>query len=216
MRIGIVEDDPVLRDGLCRTIAARPELSLIGAVGSVGDGLELLRCGLDVLLVDLGLPDGSGLDLIAAAGEGPAPCKVLVLTVFADVRSVLRAIEAGADGYLLKESDIEGISSAIRVVLDGGAPISPAVASHILARLRVEPPRRAKPASRDGGLTAKETDVLEALAAGLSHKEVAAQLGISPHTVSDHVKSIYRKLSVNSRGEAVYKAMQGGIIRMAR
>jgi DNA-binding NarL/FixJ family response regulator len=133
--------------------------------------------------------------------------------VFADVRSVVRAIEEGADGYLLKEADTPQIAAAIRTVLDGGAPISPAVASHILARVRAEQPRRP---DHTPTLTARETEVLESLASGRSFKEVALQHAISLHTVGDHVKSIYRKLAVNSRGEAVYKAAQSGLIRLHR
>jgi DNA-binding NarL/FixJ family response regulator len=220
VRIGIVEDDAVLRDALGLMVEQVDGFALHGSCGTVADGLELLEREPDVLLVDLGLPDGSGLELIERA---PESCRVLVLTVFADVRTVVQAIEAGADGYLLKESDVGQVAAAIRTVLAGGAPISPAVASHILARVRNEQPA-AEPAvagatgaagGTDGvGLTAREREILQDLAGGRSIKEVAHLHGISHHTVGDHVKAIYRKLSVNSRSQAVNKAVRSGIIRL--
>lgn len=210
--IGIVEDDELLRESLTLMLECVEGFVVGGAVGTLAEGLGLLDARLDLLLVDLGLPDGSGLDLIANVRSRDLACKVLVLTVFADVRSVVAAIEEGADGYLLKQSEPDEVLGAIRTVLAGGAPISPAVASHILARMR----SASAPKQRDStvSLTVKETAVLEALASGRSFKEVAAQQSISLHTVGDHVKAIYRKLSVNSRGEAVFKAVQSGLINI--
>ena len=212
--IGIVEDDPVLRECLGQMIEEVEGFCLSGSAATVAEGFRLLATAPDILLLDLALPDGNGLELIAHARDTNSPTRLLVLTVFADVRSVVRAIEEGADGYLLKEADVDQIATAIRTVLSGGAPISPAVAGHILAKLRGDAPRR--PSNPPVVLTAKETEVLEALASGKAHKEVAIRLAISQHTVGDHVKSIYRKLSVNSRGEAIYKAVQTGLIRMER
>ena len=213
--VGIVEDDPVLRECLSAMIDDVEGFALIGTATTVRDGHALLATSPDILLLDLGLPDGTGLDIIARARDVSSPTRIVVLTVFADVRSVVRAIEEGADGYLLKESDSNQIVESLRIVLAGGAPISPAVASHILARLRSDNPRSPSLVT-DVALTGKETAVLEALASGKAHKEVAAKLGISTHTVGDHVKSIYRRLSVNSRGEAVYKAIQTGLISVDR
>lgn len=212
VRIAVVEDDGVLRDELARVIGQVDGLELCGAGATLAEGLALLSLAPDVMLLDLGLPDGSGLDLIARAREADAECRILVLTVFADVRSVVTAIEAGADGYLLKESTVEQVSSAIGVVMAGGAPISPAVASHILARVR----GAAGPSAprEEVGLTPREVEILQELASGHSLKEVAQRRGISHHTVGDHVKSIYRKLAVNSRTQAVNKAVRFGIIRI--
>ena len=194
VRIAIVEDDAVLRQALGQMVAQVAGFALCGAGGTLAEGIALVNQQPDVLLLDLGLPDGSGLDLIAHAAAAAPDCRLLVLTVFADVRTVVAAIEAGADGYLLKESDVGQVAGAIETVLAGGAPISPAVASHILARVRGERP--------------------PTMAGGLSLKEVALRHGISHHAVGDHVKAIYRKHSVNSRSQAVHKAVRSGIIRI--
>lgn len=213
IRIGIVDDDAVLAHALARVIGAAPGFAVVGVAESLEEGKALASEGLDVLLVDLGLPDGSGLDLIPIA-RARAGCKVLVISVFGDGRTVVSAIENGADGYLLKGADAPEAVAAIRAVLDGGAPISPAVAGHILSRVRgLAPPKRPERALPPAiSLTPREVTVLEQLAKGLSFKDVARVEGISFHTVTDHVKAIYRKLSVNSRGEAVFEAIQTGII----
>jgi DNA-binding NarL/FixJ family response regulator len=210
--VGIVEDDPILRECLGQMISEVPNFQLVGLAASVAEGRALLDTSPDVLLTDLALPDGTGLDLIAQARSSNSTTRMLVLTVFADVRSVVTAIEEGADGYLLKEANVDQIASSINEVLAGGAPISPAVAGHILARIRKATDQ--KPAPLINTLTNKEMLILEALASGKALKEVAAKQGISVHTVGDHVKAIYRKLSANSRGEAIYKAVQAGLIRL--
>ncbi len=212
VRVGIVEDDPVLREALGQMIESVPSFQLLGTAATVKAGRALLSKHPDVVLMDLALPDGNGLELISSVQDTEPPIRIVVLTVFADVRSVVGAIEQGADGYLLKDSNIDQIVRAIDVVLSGGAPLSPAVAGHILAKVRTGAGKKAaKPTIT---LTPKELEVLEAIAAGRALKEVAAALSISTHTVGDHVKAIYRKLSVNSRSEAVFKAVQEGIISL--
>lgn len=213
VRVGIVDDDTVLSRSLARAIAAASGFQVVGMAESVAEGAALLACGVDVLLVDLGLPDGSGLDLIPLA-RSRYDCKVLVISIFGDGGTVVRAIERGADGYLLKGADAPEAVAAIRSVLDGGAPLSPAVAGHILSRVRgLATPRKFQlQPGAPISLTSREITILEHLAKGLSFKDAARVEGISYHTVSDHVKAIYRKLAVNSRGEAVYEAIQTGLI----
>lgn len=203
-RVAVVEDDPVLARAIAANVVAAG-FELAGVAGSLAEGRVLARPGVDLILLDLGLPDGSGHDLI----EG-APCKVVVLSVLADVASVVRAIELGADGYLLKEADVPQLASAISTVLEGGASINPAVAVHLLARLR-RPSNDREPRP---SLTTREISILEGLAKGLSYKELAELFGVSYHTVADHVKAVYRKLAVNSRAEAVFEAVQSGIISL--
>ncbi|MEQ1817440.1 MAG: response regulator transcription factor [Terricaulis sp.] len=211
-RVAIVEDDAILREDLAQMVARAEGLEIAGVADALASGRALLEPGLDVLLIDLALPDGNGVELIREARERLANIKIIVVSIFGDARSVVRAIEAGADGYLLKGAGEQQAEEAIRSVLGGGAPISPAVASHILTRMRE---RGSSPrAELDAPLTEKETAVLIDLAKGFRYKEVARLHGISPHTVADHVKSIYRKLAVNSRSEAVFEAVQAGLIKL--
>ena len=210
-RVAIVEDDPVLRDELARVVALASDLEVVGAADGLTRGRELLSRDIDVLLVDLALPDGSGIDLIREIDARRGKIKIIVISVFGDARSVVQSIEAGADGYLLKGAEPAEAAAAIRTVLEGGAPISPAVAGHILARMRN---REQTPAGPGPALSPREVLVLTDLAKGFRYKEVARLQGISPNTVGDHVKSIYRKLAVRSRSEAVFEAVQAGLIRL--
>lgn len=212
-RIAIVEDDPILRQDLARIVAQAEGMEVAGAADTLAAGRALLDAGCNVLLADLALPDGSGVDLIREARDRFPDLKIVVVSIFGDAHSVVRAIEAGADGYLLKGAGEEQAEAAIRSVLDGGAPISPAVASHILSRVRERASTTRQPGA-DAALTEKETSILIDLAKGFRYKEVARLHAISPHTVADHVKSIYRKLAVNSRSEAVFEAVQAGLIRL--
>jgi DNA-binding NarL/FixJ family response regulator len=208
LQVGLVEDDPVLRASVRRVLAQRADWTL---------ALEADCCvaaaappQLDVLLLDIGLPDGSGLELIA--GFAARGCKVVVFTVMGDEATVLRAIEAGAAGYLLKHAEADEMLAAIDEVMAGGAPLTPSVAAHLLARLRT-PARPGTPPPADSGLstlTAREQEVLLALARGYTYGETAELLQISAHTVGDHVKKIYTKLAVRSRAEAVFEVVQAG------
>lgn len=211
VRVAIVDDDDVLRADLSKTVGRVDGLEVIGAVGTLQHAMRLCRERPDVFLIDLSLPDGSGFDLITHLRAQLDSCKALVVSVFGDVSNVVRAIELGADGYLLKGAHLEQTAWAIQTVLAGGAPLSPTVAGHILRRVRSSA-NGARPATLN--LTPRETATLEGLAKGLTFKELATTLLISHHTVGDHVKAIYRKLQVNSRGEAIYEAAQHGLIRL--
>lgn len=212
IRIAIVEDDPALRNHLTEIVTNVEGFAAASTATTVAEGWQLVIKGCDVLLLDLALPDGSGIDIIRRArAEGYGDLKIIVISVFGDVRNVVQAIEAGADGYLLKGGDIAGTERAIRDVIAGRAPLSPAVAGHILARVR-NSTETSNAIPLPSPLTDKETEVLTDLARGYSYKEVALRLRISHHTVADHVKAIYRKLSVNSRSQAVFEAMQSGLI----
>lgn len=211
-RVAIVEDDPTLREQLVELFSCSEEFTLCGTAATVADGRRLLDEAPDVLLVDLGLPDGDGVELISAVQASGLDCRCLVVSVFTRVPAVMRAIEAGADGYILKSVEEPGqVLEAVRTVLRGGSPISPAIARHILDRVRL--PRAS--AKRGGvALTPRELETLDSLAQGLSYKEVAHRHGVSSHTVAEHVKGIYKKLGVNSRGEAVFAAVSSGLLRL--
>jgi DNA-binding NarL/FixJ family response regulator len=223
-RVLVVEDETEFLRHYSDAVAAEPDLHLVGAVTALAPALALLQAGVpDVLVVDLGLPDGDGCDLIREAVRRRPDCDCLVVTVFADDEHVIRAIEAGATGYLLKDSPAGELAQCIRALRAGGSPISPSVARRVLQRLRgtgaaggVPAAAGAPSAASDAPsspLTEREGDILRLVAKGLSFADVGAALGISAHTVVAHVKKIYRKLAVHSRGEAVFEATQLGLLR---
>lgn len=234
----IVEDEPEFLRAYCESVAAEPSLQLMGAVTTRGACMALLEHAVpDVLVVDLGLPDGSGVDLIRSAVGKRPDCDPLVVTVFGDDIHVIEAIEAGATGYLLKGSPPEELLRCIRDLRAGGSPISPSIARRLLGRMRLaeraetgngrEPDGARLAATRShengqslepryaadaGPLTPREADILRLVAKGLQFADIGAALELSPHTVVTHVKKIYRKLSVHSRGEAVFEATQMGLL----
>jgi len=210
----IVEDEPECLRRFSDAVLADGGLRLIGAVSSGTAGLALLDAQPpDVMLLDLGLPDMDGVELIRHAARHQPACDVLVVTMFADDQHVMSSLEAGATGYLLKDASIERIAAAIHELRGGGSPISPSIARRVLARFRVAavpPPPAAPP--QPSLLSERETEILRLVAKGLSFDTVGELLTISPHTVVTHVKKIYRKLAVHSRGEAVYEASQMGLL----
>jgi DNA-binding NarL/FixJ family response regulator len=215
VRIGMVEDNAVLRAGMRQVVARRADWEWVWEADTFAAAAAGPAANCDLVLLDLGLPDGNGLDLIAGLRQRTGS-HVLVFSVLGDEASVLRAIELGAAGYLLKESAATEIIEAIDNVLAGGAPLTPSVAAHLLRRLR-QPVVNVAAATTGVAaaapidmLTARERDVLLALARGYSYDEAAELLGISRHTVGHHVKHIYSKLAVNSKSEAVFEAMQAG------
>ncbi len=212
----LVEDVAIIRQQLLRSINNHPLLTVIKACENLKQGLSALsEYHPDVLLVDLGLPDGSGIDLIRAARQQSNPIEVMVITVFGDERNVLNAIEAGASSYLLKDGDMAYIADAVIKLLAGESPISAAIARQLLNGYNHD-----KDISSDAELqnqiklplTNREIEVLRCMAKGYSYNETANMLEISGHTVASHIKKIYRKLEVNSRSEAVYEAIQGGLL----
>lgn len=210
----VVEDDGETRDYIAQALESDRGLYAVSSCDSLASGLQALRAAPpDVLLVDLGLPDGSGLELIRCARETSEDTAVLVITVFGDEASVFAAIAAGARGYLLKSEAPRDLRTSVRQVIDGGAPISPGIASHLLRHFADGAPAPAKGRELEG-LTRRERDVLEVMVKGLSYQEAADVLGVSRNTVASHVKSIYRKLEVGSRGEAVFEALSRGIVKM--
>jgi DNA-binding NarL/FixJ family response regulator len=217
-RVLLVEDDAPTRQRLTGAIRANPKLELVAAAGSCAEARAWLeRSAPDVLLTDLGLPDGNGIELIRELRQRHPSSLAMVITVFGDEGSVLSAIEAGASGYLLKDGTVEYVGSSLLELVAGGSPISPSIARHLLRRFR--PPEQPStpiqaPAADAPHLTARETEVLQLIAKGFSFGEIAELLAISPHTVTAHVRSIYRKLEVSSRGAAVFEAANLGLLKL--
>jgi DNA-binding NarL/FixJ family response regulator len=212
----LVEDDEHTRAHLARAVRANAALDLIGVAGNCAEARELLALRTpEVLLTDLGLPDGSGIELIRELRARDPDALAMVITVFGDEGSVLSAIEAGATGYLLKDGTSEQIGEAILQLVAGGSPISPSIARHLLRRFKPERQPPSPPLAADAPhLTARETEVLQLIAKGFSFGEIADLLAISPHTVTAHVRSIYRKLEVSSRGAAVFEAANLGLLKL--
>lgn len=187
-------------------VRAFPDIRIEQA-GSLAEGLLAAREPPDIALIDLGLPDGSGIQLIEVLGRvEPAPLCV-VASVFDDDGHLFAALRAGAQGYLLKDAAINAVAEALRGMAEGRPPLSPSIARRLLAHFR--PPPSAAPASP---LTARETDVLRAIAKGYTVQQAAALLAISPHTVAGYLKEVYRKLAVGSRAEATLEAARRGLI----
>jgi DNA-binding NarL/FixJ family response regulator len=212
-RIAIVEDDPAVRQYFLRIIGMDSSYDIVGVAPDIRTGRSLIDLQPDLFLMDIGLPDGSGYDLVPEI-KARSQAKALIISAFGDRDTVVKALSAGADGYLLKDSAPEVVLDGIAVTLAGGAPVSPAAAVYLLDYLRSAPAPTESPAPQESEdrLTARETELLQAFAAGKSYKEAARLLDISPHTVGNHVKSIYRKLEVNSRSEAIREARRGGEI----
>lgn len=203
----LVEDDVNFQNTLIEAINASPDMALVALAGTRTQGLALLdQVQADVLLVDLGLPDGSGIDVIRAAYAKWPKCNIMVCTTFGDELHVMRSLEAGASGYLLKDSTMKGIELEIRSLHSGGSPISPLIARQILTRFR-QPVASANMASTNGAvLSAREKEVLEYITKGFTSNEIADLLSVSRHTVLTFIRRIYSKLKVNSRSEAIFEA----------
>lgn len=220
-RVLIVEDEPEFLRRFSEAVTADPALHLLAAVSTGRAGRALLEAEpVDVMLVDLGLPDMDGTELIRHAVQRHPGCDCLVVTMFADDAHVMAALEAGATGYLLKDATNERITGAVHEVRAGGSPISPSIARRVLARFRSSPAAASTPPAAavvatsavPSPLSQRETEILQSIAKGFSFETVGEVLGISQHTVVAHVKNIYRKLAVHSRGEAVYEASQMGLL----
>ena len=225
----VVEDDPAFLARFCRIISQAPELSLLAAVGDLASARSTLqRMVPDVLLADLGLPDGSGIDLIRETAARQPQTDIMVVTVFGDEEHVIASIEAGATGYILKDSLPEEFVALIAQLRAGGSPISPVIARQLLKRFKpIGMTANASPLSTanagastaqpgngadESGLSARESEVLSLIAKGFNFAEIARLLSVSPHTITAHVKKIYQKLAVHSRGEAVYEATKMGLL----
>lgn len=216
-RVIIVEDDERLRNYAIQALADVDSVQLIGQAGTLADGLPLVDMSPDLALLDLGLPDGSGITVIEAIREKAPACRVLVFTVFEDRASVINTLKAGADGYILKDTTAEMLLAHVQATLAGETPISARAASHLLSMVRDEPVADEQAAEPDAPhLSPRERELLEYLARGISRKEAARIMNLSPYTVAEYVQGIYRKLQVKSRGEAVFEAIQAKLIRIDR
>lgn len=229
-RVLIVEDDPPTREFFARSVQACPTLLLAASLATRTEASQWLQANalsIDVLLTDLGLPDGSGLELIRLVRTLNPACEPLVISMFGDEDNVLASIEAGALGYIHKDSAPEDVAQTILDMRAGASPISPMIARRLLSRFRGVNLSLASPApalplhaalsasDKDGHdvvLTPSEQEVLGLIARGFSYAEIARLRHSSVHTVQTHIKKLYAKLSVSSKNAAVFEATRMGLL----
>ena len=228
-----------MREFFAGSVSRCRDLQLVGSVGSVAEALAWLDDDanmVDVLLTDLGLPDGSGLEVIRHATRLHPRCEPLVISLFGDEDNVLASIEAGALGYIHKDSAPDDIAQTILEMKAGASPISPMIARKVLAKyassrprppepggvsaaaaqapvpVAVDPAEAKKPASEQTLLSPREHEVLMLISRGFSYAEIARLQTVSVHTVQTHIKNLYSKLSVHSKNEAVFEASRLGLL----
>lgn len=212
----IVEDLPEIRAWLVQVAqTAYPQL-VVTTVARVDEALQTMRLQqFDLALIDLGLPDGDGVDVVSALRHHQPHTVSVVVTIYDDDEHLFPALQAGAFGYLLKDQPQDNLVAQLVRMTQGEPPLSPAIARRVLAFFAQASARRqaaVKAVENQVALSERETDVLLRVSKGFTLPEIAKQLGISRHTVADHVKQIYRKLDVSSRAEAALEAVRRGIV----
>jgi len=220
IRVALIDDDPRFSTAFLQALSSAADMREAGSAATLRDGLALLRGTppADILVVDLGLPDGSGIDAIHAARVAWPRCEIMVATVFGDESHVMRSIAAGATGYLLKDSSAADIVRELRSLHLGGSPMSPLIARQVLMRMRAPAPEQpgpqpaAAPATPAPTLSPREFQVLTDITRGFSHDEIAQRLGVSRHTLLTYVRRIYVKLDVHSKVEAINVARTQGLL----
>lgn len=205
----IIEDRADIARRLIDAVSATAGIAVVGHAMTLEQGVNMLfDLRPRIVLVDIGLPDGTGIDAVRACAQTDWTVDAMVVSIFGDEARVVEAIQAGAKGYILKGGNLDQIGADILAMLDGGSPISPSIARHLLAVVKdgtgITP--EASP------LTERESEILRNVARGYKRSEIASQLGISAGTVGNHITSIYRKLEVGSNMEAVARASKIGML----
>jgi DNA-binding NarL/FixJ family response regulator len=206
IRIFVVDDHPVVRAGLVTILGTQPDFVVVGEAEDADTAINrLLTLRPDVLLLDLEMPGGDGVDVLRRARENESDTRALVFTAFDADDRILAAVRAGAQGYLLKGAPREELFRAIRVVHAGGSLLEPVVASKLLRQVR-------HPATPDVRITVRELEVLRLVARGRQNKEIARDLAVTERTVKFHLSALMRKLGVSNRVEVVSAAIRLGLI----
>jgi DNA-binding NarL/FixJ family response regulator len=209
IRILLVDDHPIVRDGLAAVLSTQPDLIVVGEAGNGAAAIELAASlHPDVILLDLEMPQMDGVAALRKIRAANNAVRAIVFTAFDTDERILAAVQAGAQGYLLKGAPREELFNAIRVVHSGGSLLQPVVASKLLRQVSTPPQPLPEP------LTNRELEVLQALAKGLQNKEIAAHLVITERTVKFHVGSIMAKLGAGNRTEALALAAQLGLVEL--
>jgi two-component system NarL family response regulator len=202
IRVGLVDDHPVVRDGLAAILGLQPDITVVGEAGTGREACALFdRQRPDVLLLDLKMPDMGGLEVVQTLCAAHPEARIIILTTYGGDEDIFRSLKAGARGYLLKDAPRQQILEAIRTVYSGERYLPLTIASK-LAEHALQPE-----------LTGREREVLQRMACGKSNKEIGAALFISEGTVKTHVKAILAKLDAVSRTEAVMIAAERGLVK---
>jgi DNA-binding NarL/FixJ family response regulator len=209
IRLVVADDHPVVRDGLITILGTQPDFQIVGKAGTGQEALEVIsECHPDVLLLDLEMPEMDGVETLRRLKVQKSPVRTLVFTAFDTDERIVNAVQAGAQGYLLKGAPREDIFHAIRVIHAGGSLLQPVVASKLMRQMSQPKP------DPHILLTTREQHVLELLAKGLQNKEIGQQLHITERTVKFYVSAILSKFAVGNRTEAVRAAVQRGLITL--
>lgn len=222
IKIAMVEDDARVRASVARALATSGRMSLVFETSSRQQAMLWMSDHMDeppdVWLVDLGLPDGSGLEVIKMAAQRCPDSQVMVVSIFGEESKVLDSIAAGATGYLLKGQGDDGLVDHIDHLLDGGSPMSPVIARQLLLRMKTsrsfQKATQDQPPPESDGLTDREHTVLQLIARGYRYEEAATEMGLSSNTVRHHIKNIYGKLCVHSKNEAIFEASRRGWLQL--
>jgi DNA-binding NarL/FixJ family response regulator len=214
-RVLVVEDDGRVSQAVCAILSSGGFDVAHVADTAAGAAAAVRADPPDLVLVDLGLPDGDGVELIRSLRASAFGRPILVLTSATDPGRVVSALHGGADGYLFKEDLDASLASSLRHMTSGGVPLSPGAAQAVLSELRSRPGKEAPPAAAAPSLTPRERSVLELLSTGAGYADIARELGIEVNTIRSHVRSLYEKCGVQNRAEAVNLAWSLGLLRRA-
>ncbi len=206
IRVAIIEDHKAYRESISYILSSTEGFTCTGNYGSIEDGIKNIK-QTDVILLDINLPEMSGIEGIKLLKNKFPDSSIIMLTVYDDDRNIFNSIMAGADGYLLKKTPPIKILQAIEDVVGGGSPMTPTIAKQALSLFKSFAPNEKK----DYNLSSREFDVLNLLVSGMNNEDISNKLFISPLTVKNHIRHIYEKLQVHSRAQVVAKAIKENI-----
>jgi DNA-binding NarL/FixJ family response regulator len=207
MKVSIVEDDVLLRQNLRLLLSGETGISVVSVYGSAEEALRsIVKARPEILLADIGLPGMSGIELIRELKDQMPDLEIMAHTVFDDRETVFSAIKAGASGYILKGSTPRELIDALHTLAKGGSPMSPKIARKVIREFQSEG------VDEQYLLSHRETEIVKEVENGLTYKDIATKLSISPHTVHTHIKNIYEKLHARDRQGALVAARKKGII----
>lgn len=216
IRVAVFDDNDDRRMSLKYLIGMLPDMDFVGDFPDARDAVrKVSKTKPDVILMDIEMPDVTGIEAVSEIKKAFPEISILMQTIFDDEAMIFDALKAGASGYLLKKGTPEKVIEGVREAYQGGAPMSPAIASKVLAFFRNMPvaaKAEEAPETHDYGLTARQKEILSELVNGSSYKMIAAAMNISYNTVNTHIRHVYEKLHVHSLGEAVAKALRERIV----